>query len=365
MERPTKAKDFPLYPHKSGKWARKVGGKTRYFGSWKDPDGALKEYQSLVADLERERLAAQAPDGLPLHEACNRFLAVKEQARDKGELAQSSFSDYVRTCVALSRHFGRTTPVEALDPSHFSTYRHKLGEKLSPISLGNEITRVRVLFKWLWDNRLIEAPFHFGSDFKRPSKKTLRRHKRERGPMIFSREQIHALLKESGAHMRAMILLGVNCGFGNMDCAKLELKVVDLEKGWIRFPRPKTEVERACPLWPETRAALRRSLRLRYEPGPEAVKRFFVTAEGKPWEASAKPITKRFRQVREWAGIKRGGFYWLRHVMATIGGGAKDQPAVSQIMGHADGSMTAHYQEEIAPERLMAVTTYVRQWLWG
>jgi len=41
-EKPTP--DFPLFPHASGKWAKKVGGELHYFGRWTDPDGALASY---------------------------------------------------------------------------------------------------------------------------------------------------------------------------------------------------------------------------------------------------------------------------------------------------------------------------------
>ena len=38
--------------------------------------------------------------------------------------------------------------------------------------------------------------------------------------------------------MRAMILLGINGGFGNADCGTLPLTAVDLERGLIDYPRP-------------------------------------------------------------------------------------------------------------------------------
>ena len=58
------------------------------------------------------------------------------------------------------------------------------------------------------------------------------------------------------------------------------------------------------------------------------------------------------------------GFATLRHVFRTVADGCRDQVAVNQIVGHADGSMASVYRERIDDSRLRAVADHVRAWLW-
>jgi integrase len=94
----------------------------------------------------------------------------------------------------------------------------------------------------------------------------------------------------------------------------------------------------------------------------------FVTARLGSWhkETEDSPISKEMRKLLTAVGIKgHRNFYALRHTLETIGGEAKDQVALDFIMGHAREDMATAYRERISDERLQAVTSCVRQWLFS
>jgi integrase len=182
--------------------------------------------------------------------------------------------------------------------------------------------------------------------------------------------EIRTLLDKAGPQVKAMLLLGVNAGFGNHDVATLPLAALDLEAGWVNYPRPKTGIPRRCPLWPETVTALGAAITDRPEPRQEdATGLVFVTTRGRPWlsRGIANPVSVAARDLKKAAGLHHDGigFYTLRHVFRTVADGARDPVAIDLIMGHTDPSMGGHYRERVEDGRLKAVVEHVRAWLFG
>jgi integrase len=68
----------------------------------------------------------------------------------------------------------------------------------------------------------------------------------------FNSQQIKKLLLAADIQMKAMIWLGLNCGFGCTDCAQLKWKDLDFKNSRVKLARNKTGVRRNLPLWPET-----------------------------------------------------------------------------------------------------------------
>ena len=85
--RPTKPyKDFPLFPHATGRWARKIRGKFHFFGPWRDADGALQKYLDQKDDLYAGRTPRAPREGLALRDLVNHYLTAKQRKVDAGEL---------------------------------------------------------------------------------------------------------------------------------------------------------------------------------------------------------------------------------------------------------------------------------------
>jgi integrase len=265
--------------------------------------------------------------------------------------------------------FGKQRLAGDLDPDDFAKMRDGMAKRWGAVRVRDMVQRVRSVFKYGLDVGLLDRPAGFGPGFARPSKKAVRLVRAKQGPKLFTAGECRSLIGAAGVPLKAMLLLGVNCGLGNSDCANLPLATLDLKGGWLDFPRPKTGIKRRCPLWPETVAALREVLARRKEPKDAAdAGLLFITKYGDRWgkDTMDNPVTKETKKLMDKVGItgRRGlGFYTLRHVFRTVADEAKDQVATDYIMGHEVRNMSAAYRETISDARLRAVADHVNAWL--
>ena len=366
--------DFPLTAHPAGYWCKKIRGKIHYFGPWDDPDSALTKYNEQKDALHAGKKPREPTAGTTVRDAVNRLLNAKRRAVLSGELSPRTLACYKEATDAIIAAFGKNRLVCDLDPEDFASLRNRLAKRYGPHGLGTRIQCARSVFKFAFDSGLIDCPVRYGLEFKRPSKKTLRLHRAKQGKKLLTPEEIRKLLDTAGTPMKAMVLLGLNCGFGNADCGKLPLTALDLKAGSIDFPRPKTGIPRRCLLWPETVAAIREAIARRPKPKNETdACLVFLTKRGAAWHREKgsignRPITHEFAKLLGALDInaRKGiGFYTLRHVFRTVADEAKDQPAADFIMGHEVPHMSSVYRETISDARLKAVTDHVHAWLFG
>jgi integrase len=377
--------DFPLFPHATGRWAKKVRGKFHYFGKCADdPKGraALELWLGQKDDLLAGRQPRTKRDGLSVVDLCNQFLHAKKARVATGELAEATWNQYHLTCQRLANVFGQRL-VEDLRGVDFDRLRDEFAKTNGLTGLRHQITHTRMVMKYAYDAELINAPVRFGADFSRPSALAVRRQRKER---MFEADEIRRMIEAAGPVMKAMILLGVNGGLGNKDVETLPRTAVEMKGGWLTYPRPKTGAERRIPLWTETIDAIQQAVEERPKPASKELKdRVFLTRNGGSWhKTTTRYLTDQFRkflqavdrlEAEEAEREKRKplpklyrkgiGFYTLRHVFETIGGESRDQVAVDAIMGHERGDMASVYRERISDQRLRNVVETVRAWLYA
>ncbi len=348
--------DFPLFAHATGYWAKKIRGRLHYFGRWADADAALAKYLDQRDELHAGRTPRTSRDELTVRDLCNHFLSAKERQRDAGDIRPKTFGEYYVTCKTLLAAVGKNRLVDDLAADDFEALRANLAKRLGVHGLAREVQQVRMIFKYGIEAGLIDKPVRFGPTFKRPATRIMRAHRQKNGLRMFEAAELRAILDNAEQPIKAMVLLGINCAFGNNDCGTLPKNALDLTAGWVNFPRPKTAVERRCPLWPETIAAIREAVhqrpKARHQEHDQLV---FTTELGLPWARTTSfcPVAKEFGKVLDTLKLHRPGlgFYALRHTFETIGGESRDQIAVNHIMGHADHTMAGVYRERISDER--------------
>jgi len=364
--------DFPLTPHPSGRWCKRVKGQLLYFGKIEGDENGQAALDKWL-DEKDDRLAGRKPraktgDELTVEDLCNHFMAFKDERLTSGELAQRTYDRYLATSKYIAKALGKTRIVDDLRADDFQALRAKMAKKWGAVALGVEIQMIRSIFGYGYDAELIEKPVRFGPGFEKPTAKTIRKTRTASGPKMFTPAQVNAILKHATPNMKAMVLLAINGGLGNTDLGVMTLDTIDLEGCWLDYVREKTGIPRRIPLWPETIKAVRESINARTEPtNSDDSNLLFIGKRGQNYigNRTGYRVVQEFARVAKNAEVEGRAFYDLRRTFQTIGEGANDLAAVQSIMGHAAGNsdMSAVYRQMVSDDRLKAVASHVRSWL--
>lgn len=366
---PKKATKFPLFVHKGrGYWCKTVLGKHHYFGKVADdPQGkeALKlwlyEKDWLLAGLEPPPYDPDGEQTISVKYVCNKFIASKEAKLEAGNLSQRTFDELKDTCKLVMSVIPAALEAKLLVPAHFTKLLEAINKRCkSPNTRGKFVGIVKSIFKHAYEAGIIDRPANMGSEFKKPPALACRQWENQKGDQSFTAAEIKSLLKHASVNMRAMILLGLQAGFSNSDLA--ELPRAAIKGDWIEWPRTKTATKRRVPLWAETKAAIKAAIEAGRPDGELVFYRNGLRYRDRRF------ICYEFTTTAKLAGIVDHSFYDLRRTFQTIAENHSDNydlPAIKAIMGHVErsGDMSARYRQNIADERLKAVTASVRKWL--
>jgi len=177
-----------------------------YFG--KDKAEALRLYHEQATSLHTGtgRETARKQD-LSLRTLCNLYLEHQDSRAVVGEISHRHFYDVKSRLQEFAKFVGPTQVVGDVTTLQVQSYRQKLikdGKQADTIN--TKLSAVKSLFNWATENGVVEYGPNLRAVKKVPTKKVERQ--------TFTPKQVQLLLEEAGTQMRAMILLGLNCGFG-------------------------------------------------------------------------------------------------------------------------------------------------------
>lgn len=367
MQPPSKpSDDFPLYAHKSGQWAKTVGGKKVYFGKWDDPDAALARYREQYLSDDLLNIEGECC----IDYLTNEFLSVYSDKKASGDISQRTWDEYKKSCERIIKHLGRYTLLKDLTPAHFDKLRRSF-PKWSPTTISNEVGRMKVILNYAHKTGMVDRQFAYGTFFAKPSARVMMRHRSTSQEKFWEREDILAMLDKSDVHMKAFILLGINCAFLPCDCGRLKFEHIDGH--WNNYHREKSGNYRKSWMWVETVDAIKASIAKR----PESSRHtdlVFLTKYRNPWHRSNQqhsPLSTAFAKVREAAKLqdKKISFGALRSTFRTIADTDKD--AARYVCGHSAENSAQKIDEiyrafkRFPDDRFVQLSAHVHTWLFG
>jgi integrase len=273
---------------------------------------------------------------------CNLFLDYQAAKVRNGERSPQRWRTIRYTLGGFASCVGDSKLVSQLRPMDFTQYGLTLSRQRStPNTINTYRAIVRAMLNWARKNELLPVGLSWDT-LERANTRT----RRAGTEFLFTPEQISALLAVATPKMSAMICLGLNCGFGPMDIARLKWANLDLDRGRVVYPRCKTGVDRDLSLWPDTVRALRQL--------PVHGEYVFYTRCGTsfdPENGRGPCITAGFNRCAERAGIELpagASFYSLRRTGATVLAQTGDVFSVQAFLGHVSLTEAATYVKQHA-----------------
>jgi integrase len=323
-----------------------------YFGT--DKKQALQRYLDQATYLHGcpDAMAAQSNNAMALKELCGLYLRYQQARVVAGELSPKHYSDQIESLGKLVSFLGRGRRIRNIATLDLQNYKRKLQNTYGSVHrLNLHLSIMKAMFHWARRNDILENI---------PNIDAVSRGKIVYGEKFtFDAAHVRKLLSKANVKMRAMVWLGLNCGFGCMDCAQLKWKDLDLDTGRVRLARKKTGVPRNLPLWSETIQALKKV--------PRSGPLVFYTEEGHPWirtscktlddgnqkYTTVNAVTSMFSRLMKKARIrapKGTGFYTLRRTAATLAVRSGDPFAVQRLLGHVNLEMATRYVQDVSEQ---------------
>jgi len=356
-KRKTRSDKFPLTLNPTGQYCKKIKGRIRYFGT--DKKQALERYLGQATYLHGCQRSMQITSNgkMILKELCDLYLKYQDSKVLAGELTPKHHNDQISSVRKLISFLGQGRKIESISTLDLQNYKRKLQSTYGSVYRQNlHISIMKAMFHWARKKDVLETI---------PNIDAISKGKVVHKEMYtFNSQQIRKLMSAADIKMRAMIWLGLNCGFGCTDCAQLKWEDLDFKDSRVKLARSKTGIRRNLPLWPETIKTLKEL--------PRSGQLVFYTSEGHPWirtvfktknngdreYTSVNRITPTFSRLMKKVGIrapKGTGLYSLRRTAATMAARPGDPFAVQRLLGHVDLTMATRYVQDVSEQTDRAI----------
>lgn len=395
------AKDFPLFWHARGYWCKKIDGRqVPYTADWRE---SLKLWE---ADDEARRRGQVLPSLAPtvrytVQDGCDLLMDQQKRRFLEGKIEDVQLAKYRREMEHFAGSVGAHTPLNRLasdeGPALFELARGKAVARGLEVA-EQHIGYVRKMLALAHKRGMMPEPRYLDS-FEKPDAKQRAKVKlkdvAEHGARAWSVPELRLIVKHAWGYSErefALVLLGLNGGFGADDAALLRDNMIDRERGMILGAyRGKTMRQRAVPLWTVTLWAIDRARAVRPAPkDPAHADRLFLTRKGQlvarktvkldadgdvkrtgRVDAAAQAFDKVLEAVEAAEKVKvrkhKTGFYTLRAMFRTLATGTGiDNDLIAVIKGQRfQRPVDEYYLRGDLREKLVAVTDHVFNQLFG
>ncbi len=229
-KRKTRSDKSPLTLHPTGQYCKKIKGKIHYFGSNKQK--ALQKYLDQATWLHGTQGDVQKPkdENMTLKQLCDMYLKYQYSKLQANNLTANHYNEQIGSLKKLMAFLGQSIEIDKISPLDLQNYKRKIQKSHVSVSrLNLHISIMKAIFHWARKNDILE---HIPNIDAVSQDKIVHNEK-----FIFDHGQISKLLDATDVKMRAMIWLGLNCGFGCTDCSELKWADLDLVNARVKLPR--------------------------------------------------------------------------------------------------------------------------------
>ena len=129
----------------------------------------MANYKARIDDarLGRIRGSVVSPekavnDATTVADLCNHFLTAKLRKPESGGIGRRMYDEYKATTDRMIAQFGTNRRVDDLTSNDFGVLHPEMAKVYGPYRLGNEVQKIRTVFRYGYDAGIIDKPVRIG-----------------------------------------------------------------------------------------------------------------------------------------------------------------------------------------------------------